>query len=381
MPTRYFVLVIGIILVACSTATEAPPTTLPEPTIPPEPTATPTELVATEIPPSPTPTESPPATPTQIPTATSVPVQFDFTWYENNPILNKGASGDWDNWRVWDSKIVPIDDVIHMFYLGITGDSNGIGYAISTDGLTFAKFEKNPVFQPDGVGFDASGFSGVVPFVENDIWMLYYNASADGERYGWDLPAGTSVGLTTAPDPTGPWSAGQLVLKAGENGEWDSGVILPRNIFFTEDGYRMYYAAESKPVDYDYMCGMATSQDGIVWTKYDNPSTTEAPFAESDPVMKPSPVGWDSFGVLCSVIKTDTGWEMFYDGWTSSTPARIGYAFSSDGINWTKYKGNPGLGSQRSPTSAIKIGSTYYIYTHDWDSAAMYGAFGTIDQP
>jgi len=384
MHTRYFVLVTGILLVACSGAAESPPTALPEPTTPPEPTSTPTELVATEIPPSPSPSPSdtPPATPTQIPTETPLPIQLNFTWYENNPILEKGASGEWDYWRVWDGKVVLIDDVYHMFYTGMAEDSVGIGYAVSADGLAYTKHDANPIFQPDGEGFDAIGFSGVTSLLVEDTWMLFYNASAAGERYGWNLPEGSSIGLTTAADPTGPWTTGQLVLRAGGNGEWDSGVILPASVIITEDGYRMYYSAESDPVDYDYMCGMATSPDGITWTKYDDPSTTEAPFAESDPVLQPGPSAWDRFGVPCSsVLKTDTGWEMFYDGWDPNTPCSHGYASSPDGIHWSKYQDNPILGRERCPSSAIKVGSTYYLYSHDWDSAGMFAATGTIDQP
>ena len=41
---------------------------------------------------------------------------------------------------------------------------------------------------------------------------------------------------------------------------------------------------------------------------------TEAPYAESDPVLQPSPSGWDSVDVICSVMKTDTGGEMLYQG-------------------------------------------------------------------
>jgi len=89
MHSRYFVLVIGFVLVACSTAVEAPHTALPEPTSPPAPTSTPIEIVETKLPPSPAPTDTPQPTPTQIPTATPLPIQFNILPYENNPILVK----------------------------------------------------------------------------------------------------------------------------------------------------------------------------------------------------------------------------------------------------------------------------------------------------
>ena len=63
MNTRYFVLVMGIVLVACSTASEVTQTQLPEPTTPPEPTAT----------------------QTQLPTFTPLPIQVDPTATEVEP--------------------------------------------------------------------------------------------------------------------------------------------------------------------------------------------------------------------------------------------------------------------------------------------------------
>ena len=66
MNTKYFVLVTGILLFACSVATESPRTTLLEPT-------TPTELVEAELVPSPSPTDTQQATPTQILTDTPLP--------------------------------------------------------------------------------------------------------------------------------------------------------------------------------------------------------------------------------------------------------------------------------------------------------------------
>jgi len=379
----------GIVLVACSGAAESQPTSLPEAIIPtstalsvsPEPTATLTEVVETELP---SPTDTPPGTPTQIPTETPLPIQFNLTWYEDNPILQKETSIACNYYCIWDSEVVLIDDVFHMFYTFTGEDSVSIGYAASTDGLTFTKHDTNPIFQPDGDGFDAIGVGNAATLVEGDTWMLFYNAAADGEKIRDDSGGGSSIGLVTAPEPTGPWTAGQQVLTAGGNGEWDSGFIIPTSVISTEDGYRMYYNAGLDPGLYEHMCGMATSPDGISWTKYDDPSTTEAPFAESDPVLQPSPTGWDSLGVNCNVLKTDRGWEMFYEGRKGDDyfESKIGYASSPDGVHWSKYQDNPILRRTRSPSSAIKIGSTYYLYSHStWNYDQIFAATGTIDQP
>ena len=369
----------GIFLVSCTGAAVTPEAVLPALTIPPGPTATPTEEKPTEMPPTPTlvPTETPPATPTQVPTDTPPPIQFNFEWYENNPILKKGATKEWDNIKLVEGKTVIIDDIFHMFYTGIGEEIKAIGYATSNDGFEFTKHDINPIFQSDGEGFDANGVVNGTPIVVEDTWILFYAALAPDEIYKSFTGGGSSIGLTTAPEPTGPWTSGEKVLTTGKNGEWDSGFIFPSSVIATDEGYYMYYTAGMDKMLMENMCGMATSPDGIEWNKYNDPSTNEPPFVDSDPVFQPSSPGWDSLGVDCSVIKTDTNWEMFYEGWDGES--RIGYAFSNDGIHWTKYKRNPMIGSYRFYPSAIKVDSIYHLYAQtDGD---LFASIGTIDQP
>jgi hypothetical protein len=60
--------------------------------------------------------------------------------------------------------------------------------------------------------------------------------------------------------------------------------------------------------------------------------------ADPQPVLFAGPEGsWDEFAVLApSVVKTESGYEMFYAGRTRET-AMIGRASSEDGIAWEKY--------------------------------------------
>src|SRR3972149_318727 len=68
------------------------------------------------------------------------------------------------------------------------------------------------------------------------------------------------------------------------------------------------------------------------------PSPTGPWTADLQPVLFPGPAGaWDEYAVLApSVIKTETGYEMYFAGRTRDG-AMIGRATSPDGVPWTKY--------------------------------------------
>jgi predicted GH43/DUF377 family glycosyl hydrolase len=102
--------------------------------------------------------------------------------------------------------------------------------------------------------------------------------------------------------------------------------------------------------------GYAASIDGISWTKYATPVLTQGP---SD--------AWDSSQVgLGSVLQINaTFFLMWYQGsnLVSYTNGAVGLATSPNGINWTKYYGNPVL----RPTSVDQndLASPYVIRLND----------------
>ena len=56
----------------------------------------------------------------------------------------------------------------------------------------------------------------------------------------------------------------------------------------------MWYGASDGD---NFRIGYATSSDGIAWTKYDDPSTTAPPYAESDPVLGLGPGSFETVWV------------------------------------------------------------------------------------
>ena len=124
------------------------------------------------------------------------------------------------------------------------------------------------------------------------------------------------------------------------------------------------------------MIGLATSSDGINWTKFDDPATTSDLYAESDPVLKPAPFSsqWDSLGVWYSHVRTTaTGWEMYYTGTSPGTDS-LGYASSLDGVTWSKDVDNPIFEAADDPAvdggvagpCPIDVGAATLMYIQDY---------------
>lgn len=325
--------------VAAATLTTAPPTPLP--TSPPDLTAT-REPAATS-----TPTLAP--TTTAAPHPTSASAQFSdtmegriaaanlFTYAGDTPIIPHGPTGTWDGQFTDPGGAVYADGLFHMFHNGFVGwpAPVAIAHATSPDGYTWSR-AADPVFSGDDLPYTGLTVLASSALVEPDrTWVLYF--------YTWDevrWPTSTGgIGRATAPSPDGPWTADfDLVLAPGSEDEWDGMALRAPSVIRTDTGYVMFYSGHSMR---QAAIGMATSPDGITWTKYDDPATTDTPYAESDPVFRGSDeTAWDS-GVVYQprVQLTPDGWVMLYAANTSgatTTPPQHGIAISQDGINWTR---------------------------------------------
>ena len=293
-----------------------------------------------------------------------------FLAYDGNPVL-QGNMDRWDSGITFTPRVILFNDTLYLFYTGsenITTLPSAIGFATSTDGYSFAKSNSNPVLEADQVGFDAYALSDPVVFRDGSSWLMYYGAKASTTA-----GPGDCIGRATATTLKGPWSRLEnFVLSVGTSGEWDDGFVVPNAILKVDTGYIMYYSGSNMewPDGY-WQVGMAFSSDGISWTKYNNPATG----GDSDPVLAVGPAGmWDAqVAWECCVLKTNNGYEMFYSGW-NNTVYGIGYATSTDGIQWTKYELNPIFTKLDDPYVAgnssagfeipavIVFNSTYFMY-------------------
>jgi len=310
----YLLTIIVVVLSACQSV---PATAIPE---------IPSTLDPVIVTPTSQPTNSVSAsTPTAIDEAIPVPLANSLKLYTDKPVLPMGSSGSWDSGLMDPGAVVFHDDQFHMFYDAVPFFPTliAVGYAVSSDGITWTRVVTEPVFtianipwQPQPTNFRANSV-----IIADETWVLYFSAS--------DTYSGLTglVGRATASSPTGPWTVDpEPVLKPGESGEWDAGDVGHVDVIRTNKGYVMYYSSKLG-------IGMATSPDGIEWIKYDNPATSEAAFAKSDPVLAvPAPYGEHD----PNVAYADRGWQMVY-----RSNRGLEYTTSADGIHWDSAIGKP----------------------------------------
>ena len=131
----------------------------------------------------------------------------------------------------------------------------------------------------------------------------------------------------------------------------------PRTTPPAAERYKMWYAGQYFN-NYRYDIGYAYSSDGINWIKHSVPVMNVGSASE-----------WDS-GFLegPSVIKEDGQYKMWYCGYDievngqpSDGKANIGYATSTDGINWTKYENNPILVTGNNTWDSIYVQDPHVI--------------------
>ncbi|MEW6701143.1 MAG: hypothetical protein AB1298_00345 [Bacteroidota bacterium] len=138
------------------------------------------------------------------------------------------------------------------------------------------------------------------------------------------------------------------VLNLGASGAWDDYVVASPSVIHNGTIYQMWYSASDGTT---YRIGYATSPDGINWTKY-----------SGNPVLNVGSAGtWDDVNIYDqTVLYNGTNYEMWYGAY-DGTSQRIGYATSPDGINWTKYSGNPVI-STSLPWESSSVGHPTVIF-------------------
>jgi predicted GH43/DUF377 family glycosyl hydrolase len=238
-----------------------------------------------------------------------------------NPVVT-GVSG-WESGGVQSPSVILDGFIYKMWYSGT--DANGftrIGYATSTDSVTWSKYAGNPVLDVTASAWDSNIVGAPSVIKDGGTYKMWYtgaNAGVIGR-----------IGYATSPDGiTWTKSLSNPVLNVGGAGSWDEIGVLTPSVVKEGSMYKMWYTGRQNDSSTLGLLsiGYATSSDGINWTPYG-----------SNPIMTKNVSGFDNRGVGgTSVIGAMGGYTMYYAGFENgSLLSEIGMAASTDGINWAR---------------------------------------------
>ncbi|MHC1739005.1 MAG: hypothetical protein AB9882_13445 [Ignavibacteriaceae bacterium] len=235
--------------------------------------------------------------------------------YMLNPILRKG-NNSFDNFGVWAPKVLIEGSQYKMWYSNLTNSGvSCIGYAISNDGLNWTKPVMAPVLtRGSGNSWDSYSVSPGQVIKVGSTYRMYYTgySSMNGN---WD------VGLATSEDGINWVKYNNPVLYAGNENQIIAGDIVVINSI-----YYLYYTVRNLPY---YSISLATSTDGISWTKY-----------AQNPILSVSQ-SWEGTGIYWPSVDYSNGkYYMVFQNVKDNLTA-FGLAYSTDGKNWTKNSNNP----------------------------------------
>jgi beta-1,2-mannobiose phosphorylase / 1,2-beta-oligomannan phosphorylase len=208
-------------------------------------------------------------------------------------------------------------------------------YLTSPDGIDWTEWGTNPVFDagPGGSDWDRGGIETVTVLKDGGTYKMWYG----GYEARTDPPLTMKIGLATSTDGiTWVREGSNPVLDKGSPGSWEDGWIESPSVVKVGGTYYMLYSGIT--TGYGYAIGLATSPDGVNWTRH-----------PGNPVFRHEPAtAWEDGLVYAPALYHDgSRFIMFYVGVNQETfldAARIGMATSPDCITWTRSADNPVLG-------------------------------------
>ncbi|MBN2027042.1 MAG: hypothetical protein JW854_09835 [Actinobacteria bacterium] len=262
------------------------------------------------------------------------PDGISWTKYTGNPVL-QGVGQPWDIGGVGTGPYVCEGDTMKYWFSGFPamGSTRSFGFATSTDKVNWTR-EANPSLSPGPAGSWDEILQQCTVIKDGPTYHMWYYAQDSTLPYTGQIGHATSSdGRTFTKDPSNP------VLSIGPGGSWDNaslGSFVVTRRPWLGDYIMAYHGYDGS----NYAIGVATSLDGITWTKF-----------AGNPVLTIGIAGtWNENNVVPFTFTFDGSiYRLGLYGINSSGLMSSGEAFSTDGVAWIPNFTNPVLTPSASP--------------------------------
>jgi hypothetical protein len=206
----------------------------------------------------------------------------------------------------------------------------------------WVKYSGNPVLGPTPGGWDSEYTISPRVLYDGSSFRMWYVGGSEGIVGIGYATSSNGVAWTKYPNP---------VLMPGQKGSWDDAQVGLGSVVWNGTMFLMWYMGGGFVNFQDGAFGLATSPDGITWTKY-----------SGNPILLPSDVGQRLLATPDVELSVLNHYMMWYTDRSTSDPQSsstlsISDASSWDGKAWTTF-----------PSPAI-IPSTE---ADAWDSLSVY---------
>lgn len=237
------------------------------------------------------------------------------------------ASMSTETWHTEYPSVLRTGGEYRMWYSAYGTDAAGIEgwrihYATSEDGIHWTRH--GVVLDRGASGsWEASGVAFPSVILRDGEYMMWYGGQSAGKY---------SIGLARSRDGV-HWTrerANPVLFAEPQRHAWESGGVVDPAVVY--DAKKRRYVMWFNGIGQQYGYGVATSADGVHWTKHD-----------ANPVVSGGEFGaWDESGLYTIAVLEDGGsYRMYYAVGLNGRGASLGTATSNDGIHWTKSAANP----------------------------------------